>query len=112
MSAALLLSFGGALQAIWPRCAAWIAWLAPASFLCYAVHAGVILGGSQILDKFFPEALDSGLVYGLFPMLIYAGSVAGFAGLKRYIPRLLPALAYSGRVAAVDWLIVRLSRRG
>lgn len=112
MSAGLLLSFGGVLQAVWPRCAVWIAKLAPASFLCYAVHAGAILGGSLILAKFFPEALDSGLVYGLFPVLIYAGSVAGFAGIKRYTPRLLPALAYSGRVAAVDGVLARLSRRG
>lgn len=104
VAAALVLSAGSLFQSLWLRGAACFASLASASFLCYAVHAGVLVGLSQILSYTFPAALGAQWLAGLLPFAIYGGSVVVLALMRRYTPILLPLLAYSGRLGWLDKL--------
>ena len=101
-SACLLLSVGSALQCCWEKGARVVAGLASASFLCYAIHAGVILGGSMIFARFCPPFLESEIVYSLMPLCIYAASVVMYNCMRKWLPGLLPVLAYSGRLGCLE----------
>ncbi len=105
LSAGLLLSAGSMLQVALPCVARWVAALAPAAFLCYAMHAGVILGCSMLLVRFSPQVAASPLFYGLLPFVIYAASMLAMVFMRRYTPALLPLLAYSGRLGWLEKLL-------
>lgn len=107
-AACLLLSLGSVFQCCWKKGACVVAELASVSFLCYAIHAGVILGGSMIFARFCPAFLESGIVYSLMPLCIYAASVVMYNCMRKWLPGLLSVLAYSGRLG---WLEKVLSSK-
>lgn len=95
---AFLLAGLGAALAAWPAAGRRIAGWADASFLCYAVHAGVLLVAGTALARFCPAAAACPVVYVLLPVLVYAGSMGGMWLMRRYAPALLPWLAHSGKL--------------
>lgn len=86
-----------ALSAMLPSCAKRMAALAPASFLCFATHAGTIWVISCVVGKLDAESLRAPWVIWATPFVAYMGAAVAYELMKRYAPALLPPLAYSGR---------------
>ena len=109
VAACLLLSVGSLLQCCWEKGARFVANLAPAAFLCYTIHAGIILGSSVLLARFCPSLLASDVLYGILPFCIYALSVVLYQGMRKWTPALLPIAAYSGHPEWLDRILQRCS---
>lgn len=98
LAGAFLLLSVGALSSWLPKAAGFIARLADASYLCYAAHAGLLIVFSWWLERFFPTACDSGWVYCMMPIVVYAVCVGAMRLMRAYAPWLLPWLAHAGKL--------------
>lgn len=68
---------------------------ANATFLCYAVHAPILLVLGKATARLSPSLASQSWPTLALPLLIFAGSVAAFRLLQTRAPRLLPLLAHA-----------------
>ncbi len=92
------------------REACMVASLSQASFLCFAMHAAVIVGVGKALRLVNDSLLSNSFIYVSLPFVIYGASFMVCSLMKRYAPAFLPVLAYSGRLEFVRRLVQKVMR--
>lgn len=103
----LLFALSRLLECYWSGAALKMALFSRASFVCFALHAGLIVLFSQLAQLVDSSLLENRVLYGFIPFAICILSWWVYVCMNRYTPILLPLLAYSGRPG---WL-VKLEKR-
>lgn len=94
-----LFSAGTITSALLPAsCEAFTRLASKASFLCYAVHAPVILLLGRLAEGCCPGLCLQSWVYYALPLSIYAASTAGYKLMEKYLPAAMPFLAHHGKL--------------